>query len=66
MDFATYSVRLEYLLDMAIQDRLLSINQVSEKFNCSERTINRMLNALRDKGFDIEYCKRQKRFLYNK
>lgn len=58
MDYLTYTERLEYLFEMIEKGRLLSLKQASEKFNCSKRTVKRMLKALRNKGFSIKYCKK--------
>jgi len=58
MDYLTYTEKLNYLLEMIQNERLLSLKQASEKFNCSERTVKRMLKALRNQGFQINYCKK--------
>ncbi len=58
MDYLTYSEKLNYLLEMISKGRLLSLKQASEKFECSKRTIKRMIKVLRDKGYRINYCKK--------
>ncbi len=63
MDYFTYSKKLSYLLDMIEKGQLLSLKQASVKFNCSERTIKRMLKTLRMQGYNVEYCKSTKKFL---
>ena len=60
MDYLTYTERLEQLLEMIEKGRLFSLKQASENFGCSQRTIIRMLNALREQGHDISYCKTTK------
>lgn len=58
MDYLTYSEKLNCLLEMIQKERLLSLKQVSEKFECSKRTIKRRLKALRDQGYPINYSKK--------
>ncbi len=62
MDYLTYSEKLDYLLEMVEMGRFISIQQVSEKFNCSKSTIKRMLNILRIKGYNIKYCRIERKF----
>jgi predicted DNA-binding transcriptional regulator YafY len=42
--------------------RLLSLKQASRKFNCSERTIKRMLKTLREQGHEIKYSRTERKF----
>lgn len=65
MDFITYNDRLTYLLERIERGALSSPHQMAENFQCSERTIRRMISRLRDKGFEIEYCKSQKKYYLN-
>jgi len=61
MDFITYAARLEYLIDLARKNNIPSPHILGKKFECSERTVRRMINVLRDKGFAIRYnAKKQK------
>ena len=62
MDFITYSERLDYLLDLIKKERVDSPKIAAEKFDCSEKTIRNMINKLREKGFEIEYCKDSKKY----
>ncbi len=62
MDYLTYSERMDYLLEMIQKGRLLSLGEAADKFECSERTIKRMLCNLRMKGHEIKYCKRNRKF----
>ncbi|PID94382.1 MAG: hypothetical protein CSA95_02895 [Bacteroidetes bacterium] len=66
MDYLTYTEKLNYLPEMIENGRLLSLKQVSEKFDCSQRTIIRMLNALREQGHDIYYCKTTRKYFQKK
>lgn len=62
MTFAERKRQLEYLLEMVQKGRYISVQQVAEKFDCSKRTANRMLDELRDDGNEIVYCKQTKKF----
>lgn len=65
----TYSERKEkekHLLYLIEQERLLSIEKVATDYNCSIRTIKRMLNDLRTDGNDIYYCRKCNKYLLNK
>lgn len=48
---------------MIEKGQLLSLKHASEKFDCSQRTIIRMLNVLREQGQDIFYCKTSKKII---
>ena len=65
MDFITYNERLSYLLEKIEKGALYSPQQMAENFQCSERTIRRMIGRLRDKGFEIEYNKSDKKYYLN-
>lgn len=66
MNYLTYTEKLNYLFEMIEKGQLLSLKQASEKFECSERTIKRMLKTLRMQGYNIEYCKSTKKFFVKK
>jgi DeoR/GlpR family transcriptional regulator of sugar metabolism len=66
MDFRTYENRLTYLLELIEKQRLRSISEVAKKFDCSNRTVKRMLNHLREQGHDICYDRLQKKFVLKK
>lgn len=63
MNYITYSERLEYLIDLIRKERIGSPKIVAERFGCSEKTIRNMINCLRNKGFEITYCKYNKKYL---
>jgi len=65
MNFLERKEKLDYLLEMIEKERLISLKQAAEKFECSKRTIKRMISDLRNMGYDITYCKRRKRFYKN-
>jgi predicted DNA-binding transcriptional regulator YafY len=62
MNYLCYTDILNYLLEMVEKGQLLSLKQASKKFNCSERTIKRMLKTLREQGHEIKYNRTEKKF----
>lgn len=62
MDYFTYWKRLEYLLELIEKGRLSSPGDLVEKFECSERTIRKMINDLRRKGYTIKYSKHSSKY----
>jgi transposase len=65
MDYLTYSKRIKYLIELIEKGQLKSCGQAAEKFGCSERTIRRMLNRIRDEGIEVSYSKTGKYYLKN-
>lgn len=63
MNFLIYTERLAYLHDLLAKGALKSPEQLCRKFECSERTIRRMINHLRHQGLHIEYCKKNKKYI---
>ncbi len=57
--------RTNYLLEMCIKGRFISLRQAAEKFGCSTRTIDRMLARLRREGHDIQYDRGLRKFIYS-
>jgi len=66
MDFRTYENRLSYILELIEKQRLRSIADVAKRFECSNRTVMRMINHLREQGHNIEYDRLQKKYLIKK
>jgi DeoR/GlpR family transcriptional regulator of sugar metabolism len=64
MNYLTYAVKSNYLLEMIKNGILYSLKQASKRFNCSESTIKRMLRILREHGYPIKYCKKIKKIVY--
>ena len=57
----TYTERKEkekYLLYLIDYERLISLGNVANDFECSVRTVKRMLTSLRHEGYKICYCKK--------
>lgn len=63
MNFIIYSERLDQILDLIKNGNLESPKHLSNKFECSERTVRRMINHLREKGYDIVYCQKNSKYL---
>ncbi|MFW6369887.1 MAG: HTH domain-containing protein [Bacteroidota bacterium] len=63
MKYLERKERNEYLLEMIEKNRCFSLKQIKHKFECSERTVKRMLSELRDEGYNIKYCKSMKKFV---
>lgn len=62
MDYLIYTERLQYLLHQIERGRVSSPGEVAEKYECSERTVRRMINHLRASGHHIRYCRRRLRY----
>ncbi len=61
----TYTERKQkqnYLLELIQNGRLFSLETVAVNFNCSKRTVERMLNDLRKEGYHIKYCRVQQKY----
>lgn len=66
MDYKTYTQRSSYLLYMLEKGQVASPSDVAEKYDCSEKTVRRMINYLRDDGHDIKYSKHGRKYLLRK
>ena len=66
MDYRSYQKRLEYVLELIQKNRFLSIEATAKRFQCSTRSVKRMLNHLRDQGHDIHYDRQQKKYFIKK
>jgi hypothetical protein len=61
-DYVTYIERLDYLKELFEKGRISSPKQICEKFECCDKTARNMINVLREKGLEIEYCKKSKKY----
>lgn len=52
-----------HLLYLIKNQRLHSLEKTANNFECSTRTIKRMINDLRTEGFIISYCKKSNKYL---
>ncbi len=62
----TYAERKEkenHLLYLIKYERLHSLEKVASDYNCSKRTIKRMLSNLRKEGYNIVYCKKSRKYI---
>ncbi|WEA01748.1 DeoR family transcriptional regulator [Mucilaginibacter sp. SJ] len=66
MDFLSYEKRLAYLLELVTKGRLRSLDDVAGRFDCSTRTVKRMINHLRDQGHQIQYDRLEKKYFLKK
>ena len=62
MNYLKYNEKINYLLEMIEKERLTSMKQASEKFECSRSTIKRMIKTLREQGYLIKYCHKTKKY----
>lgn len=63
MHYSLYHQRLDYIIELLSKEAFLTPQYLAEKFDCSPRTIRRMINDLRDIGYNIEWCKKQKSYI---
>lgn len=66
MRFIERKQKIEYLLEMIEKGRCISLQQISEKFECSTRTAKRFIADLREEGHEIKYSKKLKKFFKEK
>jgi len=62
MTYLERKQKLSYLLELIDKGRCLSLRQIAYKFECSERTVKRLLTNLRDEGYSIKYCYSTRKF----
>lgn len=65
----TYQEKKEkekHLLYLIEHKRLSSLERVANDFDCSVRTIKRMLESLRNEDKNIIYCRKSNRYLIEK
>ena len=65
MEFILYTQRLDYIKELVEKGKLSSPSQLATSFNCSERTVRRMIENLRIMDCDIQYCKTNKKYFLN-
>lgn len=63
MDYETYQEKTNYLLEMIRKGRLISLSEAAGKFECTTRTISRMLARLRRQGHPVHYDRSLRRFV---
>ena len=66
MRFLERKKKLDYLLESIEKGRIISLDNVADKFECSTRTVKRLLSDLREDGHPVRYDKRGKKFFTEK
>lgn len=62
MTFNEKKRKLSYLLEMVLKGRCHSADEVAIKFDCSKRTIERMIDNLNDEGYQIKFCRKENKY----
>jgi biotin operon repressor len=63
MDYKTYSKRLGYIKELIEKEQLSSPSQLAIKFDCTERTVRKMISDLKNLGCNIKYSRRKMKYL---
>jgi len=63
MRFIERKKKLEYLLYFIEKGRMLSVNQIAKKYNCSDRTVKRMISELKEEGYKVKYSQSLGKFI---
>jgi biotin operon repressor len=66
MCYRVYTQQLNNLLELIERGQLKSPSDAAFKFECSEKSIRRMINHLRSDGYEIIYSKPLKKYLITK
>lgn len=66
MDYRSYEKRLDYIVELLEKGRFGTLVSAARRFSVSTRTIKRMLVHLRDRGHDIQYDRRHKKYFIKK
>jgi DeoR/GlpR family transcriptional regulator of sugar metabolism len=66
MDFITYTRRSAYILQLIDKGQLNSPKDLVSRFECSERTIRKMISDLKHQGHDIRYDRKKRKYILNK
>lgn len=66
MDYRSYQIRLNYVLELIEKNRFISVESAAKRFSVSTRTVKRMLDHLREQGHDIQYDRTKKKYFIKK
>jgi predicted DNA-binding transcriptional regulator YafY len=66
MDYRSYQIRLNYVLELIEKNRFISVESAAQRFSISTRTVKRMLDHLRDQGHDVQYDRKKKKYFIKK
>jgi DeoR/GlpR family transcriptional regulator of sugar metabolism len=61
-NFLTYQERLDYLLQLVTHGNTGSPSSLANRFGVSKRTIKRIIDVLRLKGYNISYCRKRETY----
>ncbi|WP_421751023.1 HTH domain-containing protein [Croceimicrobium sp.] len=62
MNYMTYQSRLTYIIELLEKESIVTPKIMSEKYECSTKTINRMIGHLRESGYNIKWCRKRKSY----
>lgn len=60
MNYRERTERMIYLLELIEKSRCRNLDSIAERFDCSRRTIERMISLLNEEGNNITYCKKSR------
>lgn len=66
MDYKSYEKRLDYIIELIEKNRFRSVESAAKRFDCSTRTVKRMLNHIRERGYIIQYNRLEKKYYIKK
>jgi biotin operon repressor len=62
MNRREYTSRINYIKELIRKGAFYSPAIMAHKFECSEKTVRNMINELREDGFQITFCRKNKRY----
>jgi predicted DNA-binding transcriptional regulator YafY len=62
MNYREKTKKLNYLLEKIQKGNCTSLDIIANGFNCSKRTVARMINDLKEDGYNIKFCKSQNKY----
>ncbi|AUP78499.1 HTH domain-containing protein [Flavivirga eckloniae] len=57
MTYTERKIKEKHLLYLIENKMLVSIEKTANDFDCSKKTVRRMLASLREEGYNIVYCR---------
>jgi predicted DNA-binding transcriptional regulator YafY len=66
MDYRSYEKRLDYIVELLEKGRFGHLEAAAKRFSVSTRTVKRMLVHLRERGHDIRYDRKKKKYFIKK
>lgn len=62
MNFLEKKYRIMYLRELILKSRCESLDEIAKKFECSRRTVERMIEILNEDGCNIRFCRKEKKY----